>query len=255
MSLKFNKVSPAELKMTEYKKDTTAHAVVLEEYGENYFEVINDQYFIIKHFYAKIKILDKQGIEQAAKIQIPFYKGKNAFEVIKNVKAITHNPNETDELAKDQVFSVDVNSFYGETRFTFPNVKVGSVIEYQYTLESPFYYNFEGWDFQSNIPKMYSEFNAKIPANFRYNRSLKGFQKLDINEASVKKRCFKVPGIIGRADCELLKYAMKDIPAFTEESYMLSRNNYISKIAFELSEEVLFNGGKKVYTKTWKAVD
>ena len=255
MSIKFNKVSQEELNMKVYEKDTTAHAVVIEEYGENYFDVISERIFLIKHYYVKIKILDKLGIEQAAKIQIPFYKGKNAYEVIKNVKAITHNPDKIDHLAKDQVFSVDINSFYGEKRFTFPNVKVGSVLEYQYTLESPFIYNFEGWDFQSDIPKMYSEFNAKIPANYRYNRSLKGFQKLDINEASVQKKCFKIPGIVGRADCELLKYAMKDIPAFKEESYMLSKNNYLSKITFELAERIRFDTGKEVYTKTWKAVD
>ncbi len=254
MSEKFNKVSQEELNMTVYAKDTTAHAVILEEYGENYFDVISDRIFLVKHFYAKIKILDKQGLDEA-NISIPFYKGKKSFEVIKNVKAITHNPGEKNELAKDQVFKVDINSFYGEQRFTFPNVKVGSVLEYQYTLESPFIFNFEGWDFQSDLPKVYSEFNAKIPANYRYNRTLSGFQKLDVNKATIEKRCFKIPGMISRADCELLQYAMKDVPAFKEESYMLSKNNYLSKIAFELSEFIRFDGGKDVYTKTWKAVD
>lgn len=254
MSSKFNKVNQDELNMKVYAKDTTAHAVVLEEYGENFFEVDNDRIWLIKHYYAKIKILDKQGLD-AANIKIPVHKSAKSSEIIKNIKAVTHNPSEKNELAEDQVFSVDLNSFYTEKRFTFPNAKAGSVIEYQYTLQSPFIYNFEGWDFQSEIPKVYSEFNAKIPANYRYNRSLKGFQKLDINEASVKKACFRVPGIADRADCELLRYAMKDIPAFKEESYMLSKNNYLSRIAFELSEYVRLDGGKDVYTKSWKSVD
>ncbi|MBC8756186.1 DUF3857 and transglutaminase domain-containing protein [Kordia sp. YSTF-M3] len=254
MSDKFNKISQEELNMTVYEKDTTAHAVVLEEYGENYFDVINDRIRLIKHFYARIKILDKQGLEEA-NIKIPIYKNDKSSEYIKNVKAITHNPSKIDHLAKDQIFLVDVNGYYSEKRFTFPNAKVGSVIEYQYTLESPFIYNFEGWDFQSNIPKMYSEFNAKIPANYRYNRTLKGFQKLAVNEASVEKRCFKIQGFVDKADCEVLKYAMKDIPAFKEESYMLSRNNYLSKISFELSEFKRFDGGTDTYTKSWKAVD
>ncbi|WP_420573154.1 DUF3857 domain-containing protein [Kordia sp.] len=253
-SEKFNKITQDELNMTVYAKDTTAHAVVLEEYGENYFEVVHDRIHLIKHYYVKIKILDKQGIDKA-NIVIPVYKNKKSIEQIKDVKAITHNSDKIDHLTQDQIFSIDVTPFYSEKRFTFPNVKVGSVLEYQYTLVSPFIYNFEGWDFQSDIPKVYSEFNAKIPANYRYNRTLKGFQKLDVNEASVTKRCFRIPGMVGRADCEVLKYAMKDIPAFKEESYMLSRNNYLSKIAFELSEFVRFNGGKDVYTKTWKAVD
>jgi hypothetical protein len=254
MSTKFNKVSQEELNMTTYDKDKTAHAVVLEEYGKSNFEAIDGRFFIVTHFYAKTKILDKQGLK-AAEVSIPFYRGQNAFEVVKNIKAITHNAGETDELAKDQIFSVDRNRNYSEKRFTFPNVKAGSVLEYQYTIESPFFFNFDGWTFQSNIPKIYSEFNATIPANFRYNRTLKGFQKLDINEAYVKKGCFQIPGIIGRADCEVSKYTMKDIPAFVEESYMLSPNNYISRIAFEMAEYVPYRGEKQTYTKTWKAVD
>lgn len=254
LSDKFNKITPEELSMTVYEKDTTAHAVVLEEYGENYFDVINDRIHLVKHFYAKIKILDKQGIEEA-NIEIPVYKNEDSSEYIKNIKAATHNSDKIDYLEQDQIFSIDITNYYAEKRFTFPNVKAGSIIEYQYTLESPFYYNLEGWDFQSHIPKIYSEFNAKIPANYRYNRILKGSQTLDIEEASVEKRCFKIQGFIDKADCEVLKYAMKDIPAFKEESYMLSRNNYLSKIAFELSEFIRFDGGKDVYTKTWQAVD
>jgi len=254
MSAKFNKVTQDELNMKVYDKDPKAHAVVLEEYGENYFKAINGGLFIVKHYYTKIKILDKQGIDES-NISILYYKGKKAFEVIKDIKAVTHNPGETNELSQDEIYTIDINSFYKEKRFTFPNVKVGSVIEFQYTMESPFYYNFKGWEFQSDIPKVYSEFNAKIPANFRYNRILKGFQKLAINKASIQKRCFKIPGMMGRADCELLKYAMRDIPAFKEEAYMLSKNNYLSKIKFELSEYVRFSGGKEVYTKTWQAVD
>ena len=147
MSDKFNKITQEELNMTVYEKDTTAHAVVLEAYGEHYFDVINDQIHLVKNFYAKIKILDKQGIEEA-NIVIPFYKGEKSSEYIKNIKAVTHNPAKIDYLEQDQIFSVDVNSFYGEKRFTFPNVKAGSIIEYQYTLESPFIYNLEGWSFQ-----------------------------------------------------------------------------------------------------------
>ena len=255
MSDRFNKLTEDEINMTVYEKDTTAHAVVLEEYGENYFELKKQRIILIKHFYTKIKILDKQGMRYA-NIEIPFYVGSKSTEKIVNIKAITHNGDKIDYLAKDQVFSVDVNPYYGEKRFTFPNVKVGSIIEYQYTLETPFYYNFEGWDFQSDIPKIYSEFNAKIPGNYSYNRTIKGFQKLDINEASIKKNCFQIGSYPSKkADCEMLKYAMKDIPAFKEESYMLSRNNYLSKISFELSEFTRFDGGKDVYTKTWKAVD
>ena len=57
------------------------------------------------------------------------------------------------------------------------------------------------------------------------------------NEAEIVKGCFKFPGTKDDSDCEALKYVMKDIPAFEDsEEYMLSSNNYRSKLEFELSE-------------------
>lgn len=251
---KFGNVSDQELAMTVYDNDSTAHAVVLEEYGNLSFQVIEEQIRLVKHYYSKIKILDEKG-KKYANIDIPYFHNRKSKEKIKHIKATTHNISGKDVLQEDQIFTLDQNEKWSTKRFTFPNVKVGSVLEYQYTLETPFVYNFEGWDFQTDIPKLYSEFNAKIPGNYRYNRTLKGFLKLDINKATLKKRCFYIPGFSQDADCEVLKYAMRDIPAFKEEAYMLSKNNYISKIAFEMSEYYGFNGGKKAYTKTWKAVD
>ncbi|WP_298425653.1 DUF3857 domain-containing protein [uncultured Kordia sp.] len=254
LSKKFGTVSKKEINMRTYEKDTTAHAVVLEEYGDVYFDLVKDRIVLIKQYYTKIKVLDKQG-QKYANIEIPYYHNRKSKEKIKDIKAVTHNAEGTERLADTQIFTIDHTENWSEKRFTFSNVKPGSVLEYQYTLETPFVYNFEGWDFQSDIPKIYSEFSAKIPGNYRYNRSLKGFLKLAINKSNVKKRCFYVPGLVDRADCEVFKYAMRDIPAFKEEAYMLSKNNYMSKIAFEMSEYYRFDGGKDVYTKTWKAVD
>ncbi|WP_082113263.1 DUF3857 domain-containing protein [Kordia jejudonensis] len=254
LSEKFGAVSKEEINMRVYEKDTTAHAVVLEEYGDVSFQLIKDRILLVKHYYTKIKVLDKDGV-QHADIEIPYYHTKKSKEKIKDIKAITHNADGKVRLTDNQVFTIDHTENWSAKRFTFPSVKPGSVLEYQYTLETPFVYNFEGWDFQSDIPKEYSEFSAKIPGNYRYNRSLKGFLKLAINKSNVKKRCFYVPGLADKADCEVFKYAMRDIPAFKEEAYMLSKNNYMSKIAFEMSEYYHFDGGKDVYTKTWKAVD
>ena len=88
-----------------------------------------------------------------------------------------------------------------------------------------------------------------------YNKRLKGFKKLDIKKQSIKKRCFYFMGLEKEADCEELTYAMRDITAFKEEKYLTSKKNYLSGIAFELSEYHYFDGRKEKFTKTWKDVD
>lgn len=251
----FGKISQEELTMRTYKKDTTANAVVLFNYGN--IEVINDgiKFFIRTKYYKKIKILNKKG-EEHATVSIPIYYSKDYHgERVRKVKAITHNSNEVNSyLSEKQVYTNTINDRWKEVTFTLPNVKSGSIIEYEYVLESEHFYNFNGWEFQSDIPTVYSELHALIPGNWVYNKRLIGLIKLDKEEVKIKKNCFY--GNSGeQADCEEVYFAMKNIPAFIEEDYMTNKGNYLSKIEFELAKIVRFDGTEKKYTTTWKDTD
>jgi hypothetical protein len=251
----FGVLDQFEKDFKSYEKDTTAAAIYLYEKGENYFEARQGYIWLITTYHAKKKILKKQGFDEA-EIIIPYYRAKSGKERVNAIKAMTHNGNRRQVVSSDKIFDVDVNERLSQIKFTFPSVEVGSVLEYSYEIQSPFFYNLSGWEFQSRIPKLYSEYNAKIPGNFKYNRSLIGEIGLDVNDASIKKSCFSVPGISRRADCEVLKYVMKDVPAFKEdEEYMLSSDNYRSTLEFELSEYVSLDGIKQKFTKTWRDVD
>ncbi|WP_324025553.1 DUF3857 domain-containing protein [Maribacter sp. BPC-D8] len=251
----FGVISQSESTLTSYDKDVDATAIYLYEYGDNYFEIRDNYIYLITKYHAKIKILEKEGFEYS-NIEIPFYHTKKSKEKIVKLKALTHNGETKSWVKKSDFFEEDVNDKWSQTKFTFPNVKEGSIIEYEYEMQSPFYFNFTGWEFQSAIPKLYSEFNAKIPGNWLYNRSLKGDLSLDVNEADIVKGCFSFPGTKDDSDCESLRYVMKDIPAFEDsEEYMLSSNNYRSKIEFELSEYKSFYGSTEKYTKSWDDVD
>ena len=83
-----------------------------------------------------------------------------------------------------------------------------------------------------------------------------GSINLSTNDATTKEHCFRVEGYEDSADCEVLKYAMKDIPAFKEaENFMLSSKNYKSRIDFEMSIHYGLDGSKNKFTKSWKDVD
>ena len=237
-------------------KKTTAVAVVLYERGDNYFELVNGRLRLVKEYHCKTKVLKQPGIEYGD-IEIPYYwKSPRSFEVVEDIRAITHNGTVKTGLRQDGIFTVEEDENWHAKRFPFPDVKVGSILEYKYRIVTPFVYNFEGWTFQTDIPKLYSEFNAKIPGNYIYNRNLSGNLGLSANEASVKERCLDLPGLSKDMSCEVLKYAMEDIPAFkAEEGFMLAASNYISQIEFELSELYYLDGSKEKFTKSWKDVD
>jgi hypothetical protein len=251
----FGKVSVQEKKMTLYEKDPTAYAVVLYERGDNYFKIVDNRILLIKEYHSKIKLLSEKGFDVGT-ISISLRRSGTSAEKLTKIRAVTHNGENQYNVLPNEIFEKDINEYRSEKSFTFPKLQKGSILEYSYTITSPFIYNFRGWDFQTYIPKIYSEFNASIPGNYEYNRALIGSLKLDINEAKIQKECFHVDGFVNSADCEVVKYAMKDIPAFrAENDFMLSEQNYISRLDFELSQYHRFDGTTDKYTQSWEDVD
>ena len=243
-----------ELEMKSYEKDPEAGAVVLFESGDYHVELIGNYIRLVKEVHRKIKVFDLKSFEHSI-VQIPYYENKGSREKVLKIKAITHNGKHKTFVNDAAIFDVDYSENWRIKRFTFPNIKEGSILEYRYRIESPYFFNFGDWEFQGDLPVIYSEFKSEISANFQYKRSLYGFEKLFINDVSIKKSCFSVPNSSSVAECEVAIYAMKDVPAFKEEKYMLAKKNFISRVSYELIQYEGFDGFKEVYTKNWSDID
>tara|TARA_R110000787_G_scaffold71771_1_gene159755 strand:+ start:5039 stop:7006 length:1968 start_codon:yes stop_codon:yes gene_type:complete len=252
--IEFGKPSHQELTMNSFEKDPDAAGVVLYEKGQYTIELVRNYILLVKEVHVKTKVLDASKFKEST-INLYMYKTNDSRDKLKNIKAITHNGNLQTYVKEDAYFDIDVNENWSKKRFTFPNIKDGSILEYKYTITTPFLFNLGGWDFQGALPKIYSEFNTQIPANYRYNRALYGSHDLLINESKIKKDCFSLPQITQPGDCEVTIYAMKDIPAFKEEKYMLAKENYIARVDYELMTFYDFRGSKETFSKTWKDVD
>ena len=252
---KLGQTTYRELDMKRYDKDTAAVAVVLEEFGKAYIDDQND-HNILLDYYVKIKILKGAGVSYADYV-IPLRKSEKRAEKIVSVKASSFNIENGSmkemKLDPKNVFTEDPGRYYALKKFAIPNVRVGSVIEIFYRLESPFISNFRTWEFQSDIPKVKSEFWSIIPGHYQYNIALKGYQKLSKQESSIIRSCISIGG--SKADCSKLEFAMIDIPAFTEEEYMTAKSNFLSSVNFELAQITYPDGRKDKITKEWKDAD
>lgn len=248
-------VSKSDLEITEYEADSTANALVIYEEGNSYID--KKSFKLVTEIKKKVKIFNKQGFEQA-NIEIFLYKNKKNKERVKNIIGTTYNLVDgnlkKDILNKDQIFNENYNSYNDIAKFTLPNIQEGCVITYSYKLESSFISKYKDWDFQENIPKLYSRYNTSIPAYYDYNIKLVGFLKLNENTQELKRNCLDV-GNGGSADCTESVYIMKDIPAFIEENYLTSKKNFISRIEYELKTFTQVDGSVDEITKTWKDAD
>jgi len=252
----FGKITQEELNLKNYKLDSTANAVILLDLGTTEFINKVDEEAGITYrrvsssYYQKIKFFTKENFEHAT-YTIPLTNESNVI----NIKAVTHNNLDKTYLDEDLIYEERINDDKREVKFTLPNLKEGSIIEVEYTVETPIKFNLTSWVFQSDIPVKYSQFKASIPGNYVFNRKLSGFLKLKTNTSEVKRNCFIISHFERASSCEVVTYAMENIPAFIEEEYMTDKDNFISKIKFELSEYQRINGTKDKYTSTWKDVD
>lgn len=240
-----------ELKMSVYEKDSTANAVVLYEEALRYIDESRSYDFSTDHYY-RVKILTDQGKEKA-NISIDLYKKEKIYDI----EAVTYNLEngvmKKVKISDSDVFTKTLSENYRRISFTLPAINPGSVIEYSYTVTSP-YPGIDSWYFQSDIPKKESYFSTLLIANWKYKKRLNGPLKLSTSEGSVKKNCIYIEGI-GRGHCNALTHGMKDIPAFKKEKYMTSKENFISKLSYDL--ESFTNTDRRVtkYTTSWEEAD
>lgn len=249
-------VSKGDLTTTIYDKDTTANAFYIYESGYSRYEKKAD-FNLVTDYAAKIKILNEKGYDNAT-VKIWLSKSDNAEEKVSKIKATTYNLNngniETTELSADHIFTEE-NDKYDVVSFTFPSLNPGAVLVYSYTKESPFIFNFETWYFQEDIPKAYSKFESKIPGNYRYNIKKVGYKKLDSHEEEIVKNCINFSSNGRPADCLHSTFIITDIPAFVEEDFLTSKNNFINRLEFELIEVTRLDGSTRKFSKSWDDVD
>ncbi len=249
----FGSFSLKELEMQIYPLDSAANSIVLDEFGEVYFD--NDNGNMIVEYHKKIKVLKKEGVEQA-NFSILLRKGDSRKEEMKSVEGITYyleNGNVKNSSLDKKAIFYEENPNYTQVKFTLPNAVVGSTLEVKYRISSPFIFNLYPWEFQSSVPKVQSEFWALIPGNYSYNASLRGFLKLTMSQTELVKECYSFGS--AKADCSRLKFGMKNIPAFKEEEYMTAKSNFLSAINFELEQIKYFDGRVDKITKEWRDVE
>jgi transglutaminase-like putative cysteine protease len=256
----FGEHGQKEIDMKRYDADTSAHAVVLNEYGTSGIRVMSDDDIkIVFEYHVKIKILDAKGFDKGT-IQIPFYSaGYDRWEDLDDIKGVTTYKDDygnikTAELDPSKIVSVKENKYWSYKKFAMPNLRSGAIIEYSYRLATPFWDKFQPWHFQDDIPKIISMYEVHIPAFWSYNALLRGNLNLTKNTLKLEASCFSRHGAI--CDCSYMVYGMENIPAFVEEDYMTSPKNFLSAIYFNLSEYTNLSTGVKVkVTKEWKDID
>ncbi len=225
--IKFGEIPMEDLQMITYAPDTSAAAVILADFGEARISPYQGKMIYERH--TRIKILKPEGTSWAD-VQVMLYHSGAADENITGLKAVTYNLENGQvvktEISKDAVFQEKFNKYYNLKKFTLPNVKVGSVIEYTYKHNSDFWTNFPNWQFQYKIPSKLTEYRAFIPSFFVMERYMQGYLTPQYDTKNIQQ---------GNYEDKRHRWVIENVPAFKPEPFMTSERDYVSKINFALA--------------------
>ncbi len=218
----WGKIEKADLEMKVCDFDKDAEAVVLFDVGNLVFNINSGEITLVRR--TRIKILKEKGLSKAD-IKIPFisYRGSQSLS---KVSAQTFNLDASgnvvvSEADKKNILTKALNKRVSEMVIAFPNVKVGSVIEYKYEKNGA---NLITWYFQRDIPVKMSRYKTEFP------------DEVEISTIPVCVLPYDTK--VEKGSYNNKAFTMMNVPALRDEPFISNEDDYLQRIETNL---VAFN--------------
>lgn len=264
---RIGKITPEDFVGEVYEKDPEASAVILSNYGLTSMELDSRTggFQYVYRMQMRLQILDERGYDWANH-SLSLYESGLSKETMTNFKGYVHNI-EGNKVNTTRVKSRDgmterTSENWKKITYTFPEIKPGSIIEYGYTIRSPFLYNLPTWQFQYGIPVEYSEYELRIPEFYKYQFFMQGYEVPSISEQKITSTTYTLRGDrptdgVGHVSANITNYrwVMQDIPALRAEPYTNNIRNYMSIIYFELASIGFPGQHPERFVLNWTDVD
>ncbi|RPA67061.1 DUF3857 domain-containing protein [Cyclobacteriaceae bacterium YHN15] len=240
--MKFGKYSQGEINLNQVDFDPEANAVVLEEISYNQFMGVVQH----SNIHRRIKVL-KDGGQSQGDIAIRYYFGKTGVQDVSKLTAQTVNfengLEKVTKLSKADFFEVELDNGWKEIRFTFPNIEVGSIIEYSYLKTDKSITFLDSWVFHNPIPTIKSTYTIDLPSYLNYRFLPQGEKTLSANFKTQRDG--------------LYSWTVNNLNSIKEEPLMSHYRDYLEKIDFQLAGYAFVNssayGGKSGFQETFSS--
>ncbi|HPS61593.1 MAG TPA: DUF3857 domain-containing protein [Bacteroidales bacterium] len=254
-AFRFDKISPADFNRPS-GCDTSAEAIIIADIGSTRFDYGTKGFYLIFERKTRILILKPGGTDHAT-VMIPLYKNESDREKVKYFKGATFNlvngEVEKTKVRNEDIFLEEESQHWFRQKVAMPAAKPGSIVEYEYEVNSDFLFNLQPWTFQAMIPVLVSEYTVTIPEYFNYKTLSTGSLSFAVNESYPTHTRFEVhiesqlgvgTGAAPRTSARTEVYdplatayhwVARDLPAFKQEPYMTTPKDFLLGTEFELS--------------------
>jgi len=238
----FQPISPEELKMTSEAQAPGAPAIIL------FREVNRDDNGRTSHEYNyfRIKILTEEG-RKYADIEIPFFKAEGN---VVGIRARTIRPDGSivnfDGKVYDKTIVKAKGLKYLAKTFTLPEVQVGSILEYYYTLDIAEYSIYDShWILSQELFTKQAKFSLKPYRSDFMNVNVRwSWQGLPSGTVPPKE-----------APDHIIRMDTGNVPAFQTEDFMPPENEVKSRVDFIYSEDLPEATAEKFWKNTGKRLN
>ncbi|WP_300688170.1 DUF3857 domain-containing protein [Chryseobacterium sp.] len=240
------KFNDADLSKPKSLLDENAPAEIL--YKSAYFMVDANTGNLHKKYYYRVKIYDKDKAEDWLNLEIPIFNVGTNRESLGKFKAFTYNLENGNvvpvKVEKSSQYKSKENKYVSLTKFAFPNVKNGSVLEYQYEIISPFRFTIPEVLIESDTPSLNTEYVLDAPINMSYNVNYTG-------EMVPKYKEVEERNLYG-AQYKTYRFAYENLKGFKTEKFVRNDRNFRTKIGAELNSTNF--GELKLYSSSWDQI-
>jgi transglutaminase-like putative cysteine protease len=275
---RFGKVEEADFQRLVSENEEEPSAEVLLRKVKISFDYSQAKGSFLQRRYVqeRIKINSEKGLEQATKHVKLYNRNTRNEERLRYLKGNTYYLNEgkilDSKLLNQGEFEEEINEYWKLSSFTMPDVQVGSIIEYEYTVESPFM-TIDDVILQYDIPIKKLDVSIEMIKYFTYNlyfnpRSsyvpdLSGSvdtDKIKTTSSEVSSASFsngksnKFYSQQYELNNGILSIDTKDIPALEVEPMSGKTSNYRAKIVFEMAAVQYPTEPIKRMSLDWQAV-
>jgi len=249
------KLDNNDLKSAVYSKNPSEAAEILYK---SYHYYITDGELNLD-VVSRVKIYKKDQAEKFLNQEIYTYDGKNnKSERVTSLKVLTYNfvndKVETTTVEKNSKYKSKESKNYTVTKFAFENVKDGSIIEYKYSVLSPYVSSVDKITVEDNVPTRRFDYVLDFPKYLGFNIDYKG-------SLIPKNRDVADKNIYG-GDYYTYRFGFENIAPYRDEKYVHNLDNYRTSIRAELNSTNIIRsdaavpgnittGGFKSYAITW----
>ena len=260
-NLKWGKPTEAELSMTSYSPDPDAEAVVLCSQTEIRYDLVGGSFKATRYEKQRIMILKEEGKRWANGGIVYEYNGHRTglCEELVKLKGTAFNLVDgklvKTKMEGSMINHEDVSKVTRLTKYTIPQVTVGTVIEVESEVVSDFFYSIDDWIAQSDIPVYYTSYDITIPEYFKFNVDEVGLNRLERKIDFVSMGLSAGGGKMLNCQGQRFQFVGHKLPALREHKMLYAPQSYAQRVTMELHSIEIPGRLTQNFSNDWDNVD